>query len=134
MLDVRGVKTKPRSPDFQCPDAQCVNEKGFRTGVWLPKGNGPTMPVVAPSSPVAPSAPPIPREMFATGRDTLIQELFWDSFDGVLTGIAKRKLTDLFKPENICSLSATLFIQRSNALYSAEQWVSEDLSDFPKAL
>ena len=39
--------------------------------------------------------------------------LFWDSFDSVLDSIAKRKLTDMFKPENICNLVATLYIGRT---------------------
>ena len=30
---------KPTSADFTCKDKQCKNEKGFRSGVWLPKAN-----------------------------------------------------------------------------------------------
>lgn len=110
MLDVRAEKTNPKAPDFQCPDANCLNDKGYRTGAWLPKGQraSPAQPPPPPSAPVAPQAQPGP-----SPRDTLILELFWDSFDRVLAGVAQRKLSDLFKPENICALVATMYIQRA---------------------
>lgn len=35
MQDVRANKQHPKAPDFTCTDPSCVNEKGYRTGVWL---------------------------------------------------------------------------------------------------
>jgi len=37
MMDVRASKSSPKAPDFTCTDPNCVNEKGYRTGAWLPK-------------------------------------------------------------------------------------------------
>lgn len=105
MLDVRAEKTNPKAPDFQCPDANCLNDKGYRTGAWLPK------PKAAPAQ-SAPLSAPQAQGVDPT-RDAAIQELFWDSFDAVLAGIKKRALTDLFHGDQICSLTATMFIQRS---------------------
>jgi len=34
MIDKRATKTE-KQPDFSCADPNCVNEKGYRTGVWL---------------------------------------------------------------------------------------------------
>jgi len=31
-----GYKTKPTQPDFVCRDKSCVNDKGYRSGIWLP--------------------------------------------------------------------------------------------------
>ena len=91
-----------KAPDFSCKDKGC----GWKSGLPATPAQAPT-PVLAPPSPVSgPSGGPSP-------RDTLIQELFWDSFDAVLAGIAKRRLVDAFKSEHIASLTATMFIQRS---------------------
>lgn len=39
-------KKSPKSPDFLCADPNCQNDKGFRSGVWLPsktpRSNTPT--------------------------------------------------------------------------------------------
>src|SRR3989442_9781052 len=35
MLDTRARKRNPKAPDFTCADPSCVNDKGYRTGVWL---------------------------------------------------------------------------------------------------
>lgn len=109
---------KPNGPDFACK-----NKESCGWVQWPPKvGASPVQApppsyqqVMAPrlaqseiASPVAPQAQPAP-----SGRDVLIQELFWDSFDAVLEGVAKRKLADWAKPETIASLTATMFIQRS---------------------
>ena len=101
---------KPNAPDFSCRNKEgCGWNSGF--------GKATTVPQNAPRMPQDASAPPIPREMFASAggptRDVAIQELFWDSFDAVLQGIAKRKLVDWAKPETIAALTATMFIQRS---------------------
>ena len=95
---------KPNAPDFSCK-----NKDGCGWVQWPPKGKASSVataaPIVPPSAPQAQGGP--------SPRDTLIQELFWDSFDTVLAGIAKRRLVDTFKPEHLASLTATLFIQRS---------------------
>jgi hypothetical protein len=109
MLDVRAQKSNPKAPDFQCPDANCLNDKGYRTGAWLPKGRS------AAPAPVLgqPSAIAGPSGGMDVSADALRVELFWDSFDSVMHNIATRKLTDMFKPENICNLVATLYIGRT---------------------
>ena len=108
MLDVRAEKSSPKAPDFVCPDASCLNDKGYRTGAWLPKAKSPVQaPIARPEAPQPQSAP------LVSPRDTLLIELYWDSFDRVLEGVAKRKLTDLFKPEHLCAAISTLYIQRA---------------------
>jgi len=110
MLDMRGVKTNPKSPDFQCPDAQCLNDKGFRTGAWLPKGNrGTPSPAPGPVSgqPGAIVAP--------SGRYTELGDLYWKCFNEVLTVLKQEKLVDLFHGDAIAAMVATLFIARSKA-------------------
>ena len=110
MLDVRAQKTKPTQPDFQCPDANCLNDKGFRTGAWLPKGKGSNpAPIVAPSPPSG----PIQTIVGPSPRDTMLIELYWDSFDRVLAGLKSRTLSPGFRDEQIAACVATLFIQRA---------------------
>jgi hypothetical protein len=113
MLDVRGQKQNPKAPDFQCPDANCLNDKGYRTGAWLPKGKaspGATQPPIVP--PVAPQA----QGGASTGpssRDTLLIELYWDSFDRVLQGLKTRSMSQGFNDQQIAACVATLYIQRA---------------------
>src|SRR6267378_1791436 len=106
MLDVRAEKQNPKAPDFQCPDASCVNDKGFRTGAWLPKGKAPTAPSAPRSS--APANGPV-----VSLRDTALIELYWDSFDRVLAGLKSRTLSPGFRDDVIAACCATLFIQRA---------------------
>ena len=108
MLDVRAEKTNPKAPDFQCPDASCLNDKGFRTGAWMPKGKAPA-PVVAPRAASAPANGPVA----PSPRDTFLIELYWDCFDRVLAGLKKRALRDGFPGEQIASMTSTLYIQRA---------------------
>ena len=93
---------KPNAPDFAC-----ANKEGCGWKQWPPKVGATTVvsggPIVPPSTTQSAPSP----------RDTLILELFWDSFDRVLEGVAKRRLTDMFKPEQLCSLIATMYIQRA---------------------
>ena len=49
MTDQRTTKQNPKQPDYTCQDPSCLNDKGYRTGVWLKKavparagGNGAT--------------------------------------------------------------------------------------------
>jgi len=43
----------------------------------------------------------------------MLIELYWDSFDRVLEGIARRKLTEMFQPEHLAAMTSTLYIQRA---------------------
>ena len=109
MLDVRAQKQNPKAPDFQCPDANCLNDKGYRTGAWLPKPKGvspgyPPAPIVRPEAPQPQAGP--------STTDSATADVFWASFDNVLEGLKARKLTDLFKGEDIVKLVATQFIGR----------------------
>jgi len=108
MLDVRAEKSNPKAPDFQCPDANCLNDKGYRTGAWLPKGKAPTAPS-APSPPSAPTNGPVG----AGARDAALIELYWDCFDRVLAGLKSRTLSPGFRDEQIAACVATLYIQRA---------------------
>lgn len=117
MLDVRSEKSNPKAPDFTCPDANCLNDKGYRTGAWLPKGK--PAPVVQGYNQVTqPTAaivigPPLNVGIGTEARDAALIELYWDSFDRIMEGIAKRKLAELLKPEHIGPLVSTLYIQRA---------------------
>ena len=130
MQDVRAEKTNPKSPDFKCSDPNCLNEKGYRTGAWLPKGKAvrswspPSPPQTGYAKEQAPKQPLTerPAQLRETGealpwetdpRDERAVLLFWDCFEKVLEGIARRKLTDGFNSDNIAALTATLYIQRS---------------------
>jgi len=121
MLDMRATKVG-KQPDYTCANPACVNDKGYRTGVWLRRGPQPLVTGYAKEQ--APKQPLTerPAALRETGdalpwetdpRDERAVLLFWDCFDKVLEGVARRKLTDLFKPENLASLTATLYIQRS---------------------
>lgn len=127
MLDVRAEKTNPKAPDFQCPDASCLNDKGYRTGAWLPKGQraspvqppavanmpgGSAWPISAPPS--APSAPQA--QNGASGRDAALVRLYWDCFDEILAGLKTRAVKDGFHDEQIAACVATLYIARSKVL------------------
>lgn len=116
MLDVRAEKTNPKAPDFQCPDANCLNDKGYRTGAWLPKGK--SAPSAAPQGPPnAPSASQAPLSSPAAplARDAYLIELYMDSADQVLAKIKREKLVDLFHGDALAAMIATLFIARSKA-------------------
>lgn len=92
---------KANAPDFKCQKKSCDWVQ------WPPKDQPPA-PIVPPSAPQA--QPGASSSHF--GRDAQIINLFWDSFDNVLEGIAKRRLVESFRSENIASLVATQFIQR----------------------
>lgn len=34
MHDNRGDKKNPKAPDFRCKDTDCLDENGYRTGLW----------------------------------------------------------------------------------------------------
>ena len=86
--------------DATWADFACKNKCGWRVP---PKQGTVPSPQTAPVHPVAPASAP-------TGDRVA---LFWDSLDQVMQGLAVRKLTDYFKPEDICRLTATLYIGRS---------------------
>jgi hypothetical protein len=80
------------------PDFACKKKDGCGWNSYPPKEGQTTPPATLP---------------VGNGSDDQRVVLFWDSFDSVLTGIRERKLTDMFNPEHICTLTATLFISRS---------------------
>jgi len=100
---------KPNAPDFSCKNKDIC---GWVQ--WPPKKGASQAPAAA-SAPVSaqPSAIAPPFGGVDVTADAMRVALFWDSFDSVLDNIAKRKLTDMFKPENICNLVATLYIGRT---------------------
>ena len=107
-----GVKTA-KWPDFKCKDKAC----DWAQWPDKPKPNTALRPRIEEPEPltVRPKAlgaePRMPWE--PDERDAAICALFWNSVDAVLLGVKERKLTDFFHPENLCSLIATLYIQRS---------------------
>ena len=125
MLDVRAAKTNPKAPDFQCPDPNCLNEKGYRTGAWLPKGKVPPQTGYAAQQapkqpfterPAALSKPEAPLPWEASPKDEQLVKLYWACFDEVLAGLKSRALRDGFNDEQIAACTATLFIARSRLL------------------
>jgi len=107
MLDVRAEKTNPKAPDFQCPDAQCLNDKGYRTGAWLPKGKAPAPAVGHPSAIAAPSD---------AGKQARLMVLYFECLDAVMEKLKREKLVDLFHGDAIASMVATLYIACSKHL------------------
>ena len=107
-------KFKPNAPDFSCKDKGCGWNSGFGKATTVPQ-NRATMPSAASGVgiPAVIAAQQAGAYSHVGERDLAIQELFWDSFDAVLQGIAKRKLVEWAKPETITSLTGLLFIQRS---------------------
>jgi hypothetical protein len=109
MLDIRAQKQNPKAPDFQCPDANCLNDKGYRTGAWLPKQKAGPAPFQQTHA-----APPAAAVVGAPSpRDTYLIELYWDSFDRVLAGLKSRSLSAGFNDQQIAACVATLYIQRA---------------------
>src|SRR6266850_3341371 len=96
---------KPNAPDFSCKD------KAVCKWVQWPPKKGASV-VAAPQLAPMPVTAPQPGPVGPSPRDTLLIELYWDSFDRILEGVAKRKLTDLFKPEHLMAATSTLYIQR----------------------
>lgn len=95
---------KPNAPDFSC---KAKDACGWVQ--WPEKGQ---KAVSAPQI-VQPGAAQPQGVAFQAGRDAALLELFWDCFDNVLAGIAKRKLADWAKPETVAALTATQYIQRA---------------------
>ena len=109
-------KVKPNAPDYACK-----NKEGCGWKQWPEKKSPPQTGYAKEQAPKQPLTER-PAALRETGealpwetdpRDERAVLLFWDCFDKVLEGVAKRKLTELFKPENLASLTATLYIQRS---------------------
>jgi len=103
---------KPNAPDFACK-----NKDGCGWKQWPPKAQTGYAQAMVPKQPLTErpaqlaGSEPMPWEGYAPDQKAVA--LFWDSFDNVLEGVARRKLTEMFKPENLCSLIATQYIQRS---------------------
>jgi len=98
---------KPNAPDFSCKD-----KDGCGWVQWPPKTKaspvGTSAPIAPPSAPQAqPGAP---------DRRAQLVALYWECFDTILGGVAHRKLTDMFKPEHLASMTSTLYIALSKTL------------------
>jgi len=117
MLDVRELKTNPKAPDFQCPDASCLNDKGYRTGAWLPKGrSAPPRAVQGPPNGPSASQAPLNGPVGPSAREKQLGDLYWRCFTEVLTVLKQEKLVDMFHGDAIAAMAATLFIARSKVL------------------
>ena len=94
---------KPNAPDFSCKD-----KDGCGWVQWPPKTKaspgGTSAPIAPPSAPQAQPGP--------SSHDEETVGRFWDSVDNVLEGLSRRKLTEMFKGEDIVKLIATQFIGR----------------------
>ena len=125
MLDQRATK-QGKQPDYTCANPNCLNDKGYRTGVWLKKG--PQTAVTGYAQQQAPKPQPLterpaalreagdPMPWEGNPKDEQLIKLYWACVDDVLAGIAARKLADYFKPENVASMASTLYIARSRIL------------------
>lgn len=93
---------KPNAPDFKCQNKACDWKQ------WPPKTTA--SPVAA-----APMAPPAVAQAspHVNGRDAALVALYWQCFDEIMEGVARRKLTDMFRPEHLCAAISTLYIQRA---------------------
>jgi len=113
----KGQTYKPVSGWWVAEKRQAAGEK-YATTYLYPEGESPAPKIAPPPQPLT-ERPAALRETGdvlpweANPKDEKAVLLFWDCFDKVLEGVARRKLTDLFKPENLASLTATLYIQRS---------------------
>ena len=113
----RGQSYKPVSGWWVAEKRQAAGQK-YATTYLYPEGEAPVTPASVAAQPLTEK----PRALREVGeampwetnpRDEQAVILFWDSFDKVLAGVQQRKLTDLFRPENLAALTATLYIQRS---------------------
>lgn len=114
MQDVRATKQHPKAPDFTCTDPTCVNEKGYRTGVWLQPKRAPAAPPVKRTAggPGMPEAPTVrqPKWTWPTLSETYLQSLL----------IARKQVVGLatslkleVRMEDILAAAATVFIAAS---------------------
>lgn len=102
-------RVKPNAPDFACKD-----KAGCGWKQWPPKKGAPApAPQPFTERPAALQVPESPLPWEANPKDERAVILFWDCFDKVLEGVSRRKLTEIFKGENLAALTATLYIQRS---------------------
>jgi hypothetical protein len=112
----KGQTYKPVSGWWVAEKRQAAGSK-YATTYLYPEGQAPEKPAPQPltEKPVQLQQPPepMPWDPSSNPKDGQAVALFWDSFDKVLEGVARRKLSDLFKPENLAALTATLYIQRS---------------------
>lgn len=111
----KGQTYKPVSGWWVAEKRQAAGEK-YATTYLYPEGQAPAKPAPQPlTERPAQLTPEGPMPWESSPKDEIAVRLFWDSFDKVLAGIKERKLTDLFRPENLCALVATMYIQRSKA-------------------
>lgn len=55
--DNRNNKKNPKQPDFRCKDTNCIGDKGYQTGVYLPKATVGAQKPAAKATPVGKPAP-----------------------------------------------------------------------------
>ncbi len=111
MLDTRASKSNPKAPDFTCPDPTCVNEKGYRTGVWLqPKRAAVVKQAAGPGMPASQQMTRAPKWTWPTLSETYLQSLL----------IARKQVVGLatslkleIRMEDIIAAGATIFIAAS---------------------
>lgn len=126
-LDDQRPKAKPTQPDFKCANPNCVNEKGYRTGVWLDKlprrapaqtgyarEMAPRQPLSERPAALTDTGPVLPWE--TNPKDEALIILYWDCFDKVLAGLKTRAVRDGFPGPEIAAMVATLYIARSKLL------------------
>ena len=125
MLDQRSTKTG-KQPDYTCSNPSCLNDKGYRTGVWLKKG--PQTAVTGYAQQQAPKPQPLterpaalreagdPMPWEGNPKDEQLVKLYWQCFQEVLETLKREKLVDLFHGEAIAAMIATLYIARSKVL------------------
>jgi hypothetical protein len=101
---------KANAPDFACKNKAGCGWNSYPAKDAPPAASAYQQPVPAAMAPVM-TAPAV-----NATQDAIRLQLFWDSFDSVLENLARRKVTDLFKSENICNLVATLYIGRTKNL------------------
>ena len=99
---------KPNAPDFSCKD-----KDGCGWVQWPPKTKASS---VGTSAPIAPPSAPQAQSGAPGSQQARLTTLYWECFDEILAGIAKRKLTDLFKAENYPAMVSTLYIQLAKSL------------------
>lgn len=126
-LEDQRPKAKPTQPDFKCANPGCVNEKGYRTGVWLDKlprrapaqtgyarEQAPRQPLTERPAALAKPEQILPWE--TSPKDEQLVTLYWTCFDEVLAGLKSRALKDGFHDEQVAAMTATLYIARSKLL------------------
>jgi len=102
---------KPNAPDFSCK-----NKESCGWVQWPPKTKASPVPVAAPEPVLGQPSPVLAPSGAIVGKQAALVGLYWECFDEVLAGVARRKLTDMFKPEHLAAMTSTLYIQLAKSL------------------